>query len=246
MSIHKQIDYVRNLPEHIKNSISWYTGGNFDLFNESLRNDKIPSDKHHFDNIVLAFKACPPLTENVVVYKGIDNDRVYEVDKAFSSSSYNISGVADFHGQTCCILEITISPGSKILPIFHISRIPSENEILLDRNGKFILTGTCFKFINDREWLKRRGLKSNDNDMKFLQVTYIPQNSIVYESNTNNIKDPEEKDETGLLERIILYMTQCKEEEEDLFDLDYHINRVLEKFNLDNSYKKIIKLRFQH
>ena len=40
----------------------------------------------------------------------------------------------------CCIFEITVSPGSKVLPLKDISNFRKEIEVLLDRDGEFFLT----------------------------------------------------------------------------------------------------------
>lgn len=72
----------------------------------------------------------------------------------------------EFAGSKCCMLEITISPGSKVLPLWPVSDSPSEEEILLDREATWISTNATI----------------NNSMQKSLFITYIPPNSHVVET----------------------------------------------------------------
>lgn len=154
--------YVERLSPEEKNSINWYTGGNYDEFNEALRAGKVLSQvqRQHKDNIDFAFDAVPPIDIPIVVYKGKGSERVYS-DKSFMSTSFLYERTKRFSGKECCVLQITVSAGSKVLPIRTISKEPEEEEVLLDRDGILVVTGNTIR---------------NDG-MKVIFTTYCPYGS---------------------------------------------------------------------
>lgn len=133
--------YVRNLSDDIRESLEWYTGGHFDTLNAVLRSEKSLTSiqQKHLDNINIAFAGAPPITSIITVYKGKDNLKVYS-DKAFMSTTTSFDKSKDFADKHCCVLEITVSRGSKVLPLKSLSRYAEESEILLDRNGILFVT----------------------------------------------------------------------------------------------------------
>jgi len=167
MDLDDQENYVLQLPEYIKDTINWYTTFEYENFNKKIRNKEKLSDIYHqhLDNLDKAFNDCNPLSSSIKVYKGVTlsdkNDIIFQ-DSTYISSSLSEEVAKDFSGKKCCVIEITISAGSKILPMYFSSFHPAEKEILIDRNGYFILTGS---------------------DDKMIFVTYIPGASIVV-SNT--------------------------------------------------------------
>jgi len=239
MSLLRQQEYVLTLPENIKQSITWYTGGSYDEFNTALRSGNIPKDKNHFENISLAFQGVPPLTESITVYKGKKSESIYKTDKAFASTSINIRGTRDFHGQKCCIMQILVSPGSKVLPLAPLSDHQREQEILLDRDANYALTGSDLKIIEDDFKVQF--------DIKFLFVTYLPKQSVMVGKELSKIPDPGKKDENALQERLVMYLEKLKKEEDDpdLFDADIELDSILkrEKLEINSKVRKAILLR---
>jgi len=226
MSVLHQQEYVRRLPGHIKQSITWYTGGSYDEFNAALRAGTVPKDKRHFENISLAFQGVPPLSEAITVYKGKKSEGVYKLDKAFASTSVTVRGTRDFHGQKCCIMQITVPPGAKVLPLLALSDHQREQEILLDREATYVLTGSEIRIFQDDFKVQF--------EMKFLFVTYLPKQSIVVGKDIGKVPDPGKHDENALQERLVMYLGKLKKEEDDpdLFDADIELDAVLKREGL--------------
>lgn len=239
--LQSQISFVNSLPDQVKKSITWYTGGEYSEFNDSLRAGKIPAEKRHFENISLAFQGVPPLTTPITVYKGKRSDNVYRVDKAFASTSSTIRGTQDFRGGKCCILQITVPPGSKVLPLNLLSDIKSEDEILLDRNGEYTVTGSDIKIVTDDF--------NRQSDMKFIFVTYNPPGYISVKK-LEEVKDPGQSDSILVQERLIKYLSSIledmdPEDRELLFDFETEIKHIVEKEKLKVTPQMVaaIKLR---
>lgn len=156
--------YVSSLSPVIQNSITWYTGSGYEDFNTKLRKgEKLDYEQQkHFLNLVEAFKNVPLTTESITVYKGKKSENLYNIDSAFISTSINIKGTKDFRGNSCCLMVITVPPGSKILPIKKLSDAKYEDEILLDRNGKLVLTAQKPPTVYD------------GYDLKTFYITYLP------------------------------------------------------------------------
>jgi len=85
------------------------------------------------------------LKSNIIVYKGINSSTVYN-DPAFISTSELYDEALNFAGDNCCIIQINVYKGSKVLDISSLSRYKEEKEFLLDRNG--ILNVNYTKKIN--------------------------------------------------------------------------------------------------
>jgi hypothetical protein len=212
MEIKEQRDYVLKLPQEIKNSLIWYTGGSYAEFSTSLREGKIPKEEKHYKNMLLAFQGVPPLHHPLTVYKGIKHtQKVMDIDKAFSSTSLNFSGTEDFRGSSCCVLQITVPPGSKIIPLFDISHVQSEAEILLDKNGRYNVSGEDIRQHIDKYKLTL--------DMKIFYVSYIPEVSVSVDKLSQVVKKAEPVLDSNLIqERIIKYIKGKDISEEDLSD----------------------------
>lgn len=148
---------MQSFKQSLMDSLNWYTGGNFDNLNEALRKNKLLTEEQmfHLYNLDYAFNQAQPNQDlNLTVYKGIDNDQFYTIDRAFISTTTDIEEAMKFIDEesNCCILRIHIAPNSKVLRLRDISRYPEENEILLDRNGFMIRTGNDgqMKYQNGR------------------------------------------------------------------------------------------------
>lgn len=216
--MNEQIKYVKNLDSDIKKSLKWYTGDEYSSFNKKLRYGiKLDKEQNmHFDNINFAFENVPPLENIITVYKGVLNNIVYS-DKAFMSTSRYYDNVLKFAKtyENCCVMEITVSKGSKILPLQKLSMYKDEEEILLDRDATLICTGKYLKKIKKEE------------DMNVLYCTY----SKGYEIET--IKDVKEAikeydidaEETDIIKRIL---DNIDEEELEFYETDTEIKKYIE------------------
>ena len=94
-----------------------------------------------------AFKNSPPTTKEITLYRGIRYNKgdKYEHEPVFNkqyiSTTTSETVAKDFKGKDiyCCIMKIKIPKGSHILPLYNYSRFQGEFEVLLPRDGKFII-----------------------------------------------------------------------------------------------------------
>jgi hypothetical protein len=151
----------------IKDSLVWYTGGEYEYLNDVLRSGKDldPNVAIHWHNIKEAFRTTLPSIEPITVYRGKKTDTIRPIVTPLSTSK-TIRGTEDFVGIKCCIMIITVSPGTRYIDLSTISDIPSESEILLPPDGSLILTA---QGLMDLEY--PRETKSN---VKVLYLTYVP------------------------------------------------------------------------
>jgi hypothetical protein len=193
-----QKDYVDSLPENQKESLKWYTGGDFDIFNQKLRKGEVLSPIYlgHLQNISASFVSSPPLQEPLVVYKGIDTDNLYS-DNAFVSTTteYDMASSSFSDKKECCVIQISVSPGSLVLPLRSVSREPEENEVLLDRGGTLSVTGNTIR-----------------NTMKVIFATYTPKNTV---NVTSKVQPIEAAETVNAVSRTIAFFA---DEDPDFLD----------------------------
>jgi hypothetical protein len=166
-------------------SLRWYTGSGYRDINIKLRKKQKLSttQKLHYDNITRAFENVSSITTTLTLYRGLklNSEKEYkQFDKGFVSMSSDIDvaiGFAD--GKTkCCLLHITILPGSKVLDLREISNVPEESEFLLSRKeGSFDLTDTSLY----------RG-------RTVLHIVYIPKGTTKFNKDNVDNKLREQKD----------------------------------------------------
>ena len=120
--------------------------------------DKIITKKDilkHIKALDLAFTVAPGLVAKTVVYRGSDRKDVRRrkiidgkwTHKSYLSTTPTISSTLQFldtnmEGELgCCLDQITLPKGYKVLPLFNeLSHFPDECEFLLPRNTTFIET----------------------------------------------------------------------------------------------------------
>jgi hypothetical protein len=124
-------------------TIDWYTANGYKDFNKRMRNDEklTETQQEHLNVLDEIFRKITPITKPIIVYKGVSNDK-YESDKSFISTSRNMKQTYEFTSGNCCVVVITVSPGSKVLYLEKISNFEDEQEVLLNRGGKFFITGS--------------------------------------------------------------------------------------------------------
>lgn len=172
----KQIHFVRSLSSDLKNVLHEYQAGSLVNYNLRLKlslDQWDDLDRDIFEKLEQIFNTIPPIDQAITVYRGI---AIYEDEKfdtyngAFISTTIEpyiakrfIEGLSD-----CCILQITISPNSRIIPIFAEKFTYNEEaEVILDRKGEFMITG-------------RQG--------NVIYVTYLPKPSVKVVSDRAIIK----------------------------------------------------------
>ncbi len=163
----KYANYVKNLPEPIKDAIVEYTADMFDNINECLRG-RIPCRPDIMSlvsKIDEAFANAPSLDRAITVYRG-QREGIYDT-KAFTSASIKLKASLSFvkPAQECCLYKITVTPKSKILPLEGITVVGGEQEILLDRDGKFVI---------NKEETKTYVVDDQTYTLKTIYVTYEP------------------------------------------------------------------------
>ena len=133
-----QKEFVKNLPHSIKGSLKWYTGPGEEL-NILLRNKERFGNffQKQFDNISKAFNNVPKLEEPITVYRGMKESPNFN-SKSFISTSVSREVAIDYTSDVCCLLEILVTPGSKVLPLVSISLYPEQEEILLFGSLTFV------------------------------------------------------------------------------------------------------------
>ena len=174
--------------ENVKKVFQWYSSPEYKEFNKTLRTNKLLKKEYveKLDIMSEAFDLIPPTTETIVVFKGKKSNIIYS-DKAFVSTTLDYDQTKKFSGKNCCVLCITVSPGSKVIPLVSISEKPEEDEVLLDKEGILVLTGSSIDY----------------NEMKILFVTYLPKNCQVLESKEDLNKAELIHDPELISERII-------------------------------------------
>jgi hypothetical protein len=148
------------------------------------------------DNI---FQKVPPLIEPLKVFKGVKNfDHIWNHTQFYTSTT-SVRNKALYFARDAAgkcgrkyILEIDIMPGTHILPIYELSHHPTQDEIILPRDGKVTFVSHTL-FNEDRE----KKIKNNywygvDNGMTwscpespygelFKDFDYVKQNENEYE-----------------------------------------------------------------
>lgn len=142
--LYKQIHYVNNLSTNIQKALEYYTSDGYEYINDYLRHGvKTYSTKVYpiIQQIDSAFAHAPPLTNDIIVYRGIRSSFNIHHDfteKAYTSTSDELDIAIDFNGRRkCCVFRIHVPKGQKILPLITCSENKSEAEILLPRNSHF-------------------------------------------------------------------------------------------------------------
>ena len=189
--LEKHFSYVNSLSDDIKKSLNQYTKSYYSNINTYLRegglrerNTEIFMKKltENISNIDTAFKFAPAISDSLTLYRGQEFE-IFDT-KSFTSASTVLESAYRFFElfEGCCLYVITLSPGSKILPLRHISEEPSEEEILIDRNGRFFITNTEIKQISSQS-------------MKFIYLTYMPGNYKEIEKENDIVEFSEENEE---------------------------------------------------
>ena len=161
MSIEIHEKLIRSNPKFIE-TIDWYTADGYEDFNRRLRiGDALSSlQNDHLAVLDELFSLVKTTVQPIVVYKGIRTEE-YESDKSFISTTPNEFEAYEFTKGNCCLLQITISPGSKVLYLENMSEFKHEKEILLNRDCKIFITGRQTEFPKSK-----------------IFATYMPKSSI--------------------------------------------------------------------
>lgn len=147
-------NYMRMLSDDDKELLLYYTREEYIKINNALRKNTLNdilrngmSIKEYIGEIDRVFLNAPALRSPLTVYRGVRFDK--PDFKKFKADSYHSTSLdrkvaMDFVGN-CCLLEITVVPGTKILVLDEISDHPNEKEILLNRKTELIFNNTSIE-----------------------------------------------------------------------------------------------------
>lgn len=114
-----QYDYINSLDSDTKEIIREYTGTAFSELNQKLRtNQSLNAQQSYMVKILdRTFLSTPVLRVPILVYRGISQHLISQVSAYISTSSDIDRALRFTNSVNCCLLRITVSPGTKILPI---------------------------------------------------------------------------------------------------------------------------------
>ena len=163
-------------PDLIK-SLNLYTKNAYGIINKSLReNNKLSSSyKKIVNNIDTLFDLVEPITEPITLYRGVKQEEESKSENAFISTSYNIDFVSTTYtdGSNCCLIIINVPVGSKILFVESISNYPFECEVIINRDGSFVIDSIV---KGNKNYLENQNIKDYNErlfDRQYNQITKI-------------------------------------------------------------------------
>jgi ADP-ribosyltransferase exoenzyme len=158
-----QYKYVDSLSTETIKAIKDYTGSEYEELNENLREDRPLTTRQLLlkDHLDTAFAGVPVTDTPLVVFRGEKQQHDIGGLKAYLSTTFDINQTEEFHGPKCCLFIITVSPGSRVLPLDMISKSRYEKEILLPRSGNMFITNMHY-----------------DGGLKVYDITYLPERSV--------------------------------------------------------------------
>ena len=142
----RQIEYMHTLNQKNIDALKYYTDDGYEPINNYLRygGDKYSHKIHNSIELIDGiFKSVPPLTENVIVYRGIKSSFMIDasfIEKSFVSTTVDTSIASEYANQKCCFFKIYIPKGTRVIPLVSCSENASELEVLLPRNSHFKFT----------------------------------------------------------------------------------------------------------
>lgn len=161
----EQINYVNNLSPEEDNELKQYVRRS-DFINYPLARLRYISeneDKRMFNVFEKIFSEIPPTTNPIIVYRAVLREHnatlgtytgryistTYSPDYAmefllqiyFEDRKWSVKKEKKVREKLCCIFQITVSPMSKVIPIYASKHEVGQFEILLDRRGKLNIIG---------------------------------------------------------------------------------------------------------
>lgn len=138
----EQVQYINTLDKDTINALQYYSSIGHVKMNKQMNDDKITSSVHKYIQLIdNAFKNAPPTIKPMIVYRGIKSQK--HITTSFTSKTY-VSTTVDKNvalefqkNYPCCLFEIVIPAGSRILPLMYISTLPDESEVLLSRDSEY-------------------------------------------------------------------------------------------------------------
>lgn len=137
-------------PEALQSLVDYTTFGSFHI-NKVLRENKgdlqnVPEDRKEKKQIIdidSLFHSADATSKPLTLYRGVKFEEFTKEDYGYLSTSYDMYVSTSKYinpRSNCCLMVINVPVGTKCLFIENVSAYPDEKEVLLPRNGKFVLT----------------------------------------------------------------------------------------------------------
>lgn len=142
--IQEQIKFIEGVDEITKDILVQYTISSGFINAPLWKNKKIlPSVIKQIKKLDNAFDNVPPLEEPIVVWRGVNTKNATEGShRNFLSTSLSRSISEKFTDKPCCLMKISLPAGTKVLPVFNLSRHENECELILPRGGTIVVLNT--------------------------------------------------------------------------------------------------------
>jgi hypothetical protein len=180
-----QIKFIANdTSEEEQEAMKMYTTAYGYTINSELRSGKVSKNTNDVVRVLDSlFAAIPPLDFAITLWRDMDiklKNYIHQGYTSTTTTSDQLDGT--YETAVCCQYQITVPPGSKILPIQMFSDARSEQEILLPRNSSFTCTGEDIK--NNVIWIYLTYSSPESVDVKDTQML----NSIRADAQRNHTK----------------------------------------------------------
>lgn len=158
-NFNKQIQYIYTLSNKYIQALQTYSNSSFAIINKVLRSSHEPTildvDKYdEFVNIINlideVFEGIPPLDEDVILWRGVTmKEKLPDnfIDCAYMSTTIDKNVALKFSQyqvHTCCLFEVAVPKGTKVIPLYSIATYEEEWEVLLPRNGVYKIVKSDF------------------------------------------------------------------------------------------------------
>ena len=114
--------------------------------------------KLYAESIQYVINNSPKTRKPMTLYRGVSNDYIFKQkkgvffkNKTFISSTVDYTVSQRFSGNSCCLTYISILPGSQLLWLSGLSRIPAESEFLIGLNTTFMIRSHKKEYIQKYE-----------------------------------------------------------------------------------------------
>lgn len=146
MKFVEQLKFLDNLSPDIIESLKIYTTSTGYDINKALRALKggslnnILKYKNIIENIDSVFDAIPITKSPITLYRDTSLNFNYDIKNyGYVSTTYKRDTLVEEHDDIenpkCCIINLSIPAGVRLIPLFNISNHKEEHEVLLPRNS---------------------------------------------------------------------------------------------------------------
>lgn len=245
----KQIQYLHKLDDKYINALKVYTGSGYLEINKILRESNTITKNNYDEKMIpiinlidYIFRNIPPIEENIILWRGVKlHEKIITnfVEKGYVSTTLDKSIAYRFSGQQkykCCLFEIFVPKGTRIIPVYTCSEISNEIEAILPRDGIYTITKSDFTpkkntiMISYKQNIPKNKFKF---PMAQLSSSWKIHNNILIDNNNNEWK----------VEKFDNIKNQLEYLAYKLYKL-FNVNTPTLKMILINSNKHLIKYKY--